>query len=138
MSNSNVLKNYKVIHGKNLEEFPAIHIKYLDEDVFVEQPICKCPYPVLLTEPYLIIDREGMAVAVEKKQILDILSKTKIFYFGKSDVEGDMSVVEVERGKHVIAQRLPKETDITNLGIIGDQIVMLPDREDIKAEGDVN
>lgn len=138
MSQTNVLKNYKIIQGKNLDEFPAIKVKYNDEDVFVEQPICKCPYPNQLIEPYLIVDQQGMAIAVEKKQILDILSKTKIFYFGKSTIEGDMSVVEVEPGKHVIAQRLPKDTDITKLGLIGDQIVMLPDHEDIKVEGDVN
>jgi len=137
MSQTNVLKNYKIIQDKNLDEFPAIKVKYNDEDVFVEQPICKCPYPNQLVEPYLIVDQQGIAIAVEKKQILEILSKTKIFYFGKSTIEGDMSVVEVEQGKHFISQRLPKDTDITSLGLLGDQIVMLP-KEDMKTEGDVN
>ncbi len=116
-----VLKNYSEIKGRNVDEFPAIKIKYDEEDVFTFQPICQVPYGNRIEDAYLMLDSQKNLTAVSKEHLLKVLELTKVFFL-KVD---KTSVHEVEKGQHDLWVRLPKNTDVSELGYLNNQIVKI-------------
>ena len=127
----NVLKNYKILKQGNVEEFPAIKIRYNDTEVFAEMPVCVVPYENELQEPMLFKQESGIGVALEKTKLLEIIANQRIYYL-KKDTNGVVREGPKEKSTHQV--RLPKKTNVSELDIIGNQIFKVDKKEKIKPE----
>lgn len=139
MMNSNdvhVLKNYRIMKGKNLAEFPKVEVRFNDNSVFTNLPICQVPYHEEVTQGYLLnVDpHTKIALVVTEEVIQSVLNTTKIFHLSDKS-EGEVSTVkEVPQTEAVISVRLPIDTNVSELIIQGGQVYKLGAVEEINDE----
>lgn len=118
----NIFKNYKKLKNGNVEEFSAISVRYDDTEVFTELPICVVPFEEELKQPMLLREVNGIGIAIEKSKLLEIIKEQRIFHLIKTD-KGQMK--EVDPNKASIHVRLPKDTKVSELDYIDNQIVKI-------------
>lgn len=118
----NIFKNYKRLKDGNIEEFPAISIRYADTEVFAELPVCIVPYEGELKNPMLFREQNGIGVAIERTKLLEILATQRVFHLKKNS-KGELK--EVDANKAEYHYRLPKDTDIKELDIVDGQLLKI-------------
>jgi hypothetical protein len=104
-----VLKNYKVLKQGGFEEYPSVEIRYKDDEVFEDLPICVVPYGDEYIEPVLIsINQRGLAIIGEKNTLIKKLKdNTQKIYF-EIDKDGIPNIVKKETPLYM---RLPVNDD---------------------------
>jgi len=104
-----VLKNYKLLKQNGFEEYPAVEIRYEDNDVFEELPICAIPFGTEFKDPILIsITQKGIANIAERSILVKHLKDNTQKIFFKLDEHGNPKLVNEET---TMFMRLPIQED---------------------------
>jgi hypothetical protein len=104
-----VLKNYKLLKQNGFEEYPAVEIRYEDNDVFEELPICAIPFGTEFKDPILIsITQKGIANIAERSILVKHLKDNTQKIFFKLDKHGNPKLVNEET---TMFMRLPIQED---------------------------
>lgn len=104
-----VLKNYVLLKDGGYEEYPAIEIRYNDNVVFADLPLCAIPYGSIYDHPVIVsVSQRGIArVADREPLIAQLTEKTQKVYF---ELDSDENPVIVNK-ETKLYMRLPKEED---------------------------
>jgi hypothetical protein len=104
-----VLKNYKLLKQNGFEEYPAVEIRYEDNDVFEELPICAIPFGTEFKDPILIsITQKGIANIAERSILVKHLKDNTQKIFFKLDKHSNPKLVNEET---TMFMRLPIQED---------------------------
>lgn len=124
-----VFKNYRPAKKGHIEEFMAINIRYNDTEVFADLPVCVVPYEKELREPMIFQQQAGIGIAIERTELLKIIATQKVFHLKKGP-KGQVKEVPFKEATHHF--RLPKDTDVSELDIVNNQVFKIEKQEEVK------